>query len=147
PSTALTVGHQYMIAAATQEFFTETELAGTVFIKDEGVVAAPAPAVQTIGVLRDTTCDAAQSLTTGEDYEGMLVQLVDVKTVEERSAGQDFFVAGPYPSNPDSILIDNLATRTFDPTLNQYVTVTGIQDVSFEALGTTFRIQPRNNAD
>jgi hypothetical protein len=147
PSTALVVGHQYLVAGATQEFFTETELAGTVFIKDEGVVATPAPTVQTVHVLRDTTCDASQSLTTGEDFEGMLVKLVDVKTVEERNPGQDFFVAGPYPSNPDSILIDNLATRTFDPALNQYVSVTGIQDVSFEALGTTFRIQPRNNAD
>jgi hypothetical protein len=147
PSTALVVGHQYLVAGATQEFFDETEVAGTVFIKDEGVVAVPAPAVQPISVLRDTTCDSGQSLTTGEDYEGMLVQLVNVKTTEERSAGQDFFVAGPYPSNPDSILIDNLATRTFDPTLNQYVTVTGIEDVSFEVLGTTFRIQPRNNAD
>jgi hypothetical protein len=147
PSTPLVVGRQYVVAGAIQEFFTETEIVSTVFIKDEGVVAVPAPLVETVGVLRDTTCDASQSMLTGEDYEGTLVRLVDVKTVDERLPGQSFFVAGHYPSNPDTILIDNNVPRTFDPAKNQYVTVTGIQDVSFEAAGTTFRIQPRGDSD
>jgi hypothetical protein len=150
PSTALTVGRQYVVAGAIQEFFTETELVGTVYIKDQGVVAVPAPIVQTVGVLRDTTCDSPgpglgtqTHVSTGEDYEGVLVQVVDVRTVDERTAGQSFFVAGPYPSNPDTILIDNNVTRTFDPAMNQYVTVSGVLDLSFG----TFRIQPRGNAD
>jgi hypothetical protein len=143
PTTVLVAGHQYVIAGAIQEFFGETELVSTQFIKDEGVVAAPAPIIQTVGVLRDTTCDAGQSNSTGEDYEGVLVKVVDVRTVDERTAGQSFFVAGPYPSNPDTILIDNNVVRTFDPTKNQYVTVTGVLDLSFG----TWRIQPRSNSD
>ena len=143
PIAPLIVGRQYVVAGAIQEFFTETELVGTVYVKDEGIVAPPAPIVQPVAALRDTTCDAAQSMVTGEDYEGVLVRVVDVKTVEERTAGQSFFVAGPYPSNPDTILIDNNVFRTFDPTINQYVTVSGVLDLAFN----TFRIQPRGNSD
>ncbi len=147
PTNPLVVGHQYVIAGGIQEFFAETEVVGTVYIKDEGVVAPPAAIVQPVGALRDTSCDAAQSVATGEDYEGVLVKVVDVKTVEERSAGQSFLVAGPYPSNPDTILIGNGVARTFDPTKNQYVTVTGVLDVAAAVARTTFRIQPRGNAD
>jgi len=148
PIAALTAGHQYVLAGAIQEFFTETELVSNVYVKDEGVVAVPAAAVQTIGVLRDTTCDALQALSTSEDYEGMLVRVVDVKTTEERTAGQSFGAAGPYPSNPDTILIDNNITRTFDPTKGQYVTVTGVLDLAGTVFaGVQWRIQPRNDAD
>jgi hypothetical protein len=150
PSTPLTIGRQYVVAGNITEFFTETEIVGTVYIKDEGVVAVPSPIVQTIGVLRDTTCDSpgpglgtATHTLTGEDYEGVLVQVVDVKTVDERTAGQSFFIAGPYPANPDTMLVDNNVTRTFDPTKGQYVTVTGVLDLSFSA----WRIQPRGDSD
>ena len=148
PITSLTVGHQYVLAGAIQEFFGETQLTGNVYVRDEGVVAPPAPVVQTIAVLRDTTCDATQSASTSEDYEGMLVRIVDAKTIEERSAGQSFGVAGPYPSNPDTILIDNNITRTFDPTKGQYVTVSGVLEVASTLFaGSPWRIQPRNDAD
>ena len=148
PVAALTAGHEYILAGAIQEFFTETEFVSNVYVKDLGVVAVPAAAVQSIGVLRDTTCDIAQSLSTVEDYEGMLVKVVDVKTTEERTAGQSFGVAGPYPGNPDTILIDNNITRTFDPTKGQYVTVTGVMDLASSVFaGVQWRIQPRNDAD
>src|SRR5262245_6588697 len=107
PIATLVPGHQYILAGGIQEFFTETELVSNVFAKDEGVVAVPAATVATIGQLRDTTCDVAQALTTSEDYENMLVKVVDVKTTEERTPGQSFGVAGPYPGNPDTILVDN----------------------------------------
>jgi predicted extracellular nuclease len=148
PIGALVAGHQYVMAGGIQEFFTETEFVGNVYLKDEGVVAIPAAAVQTVHVLRDTTCDLAQALSTSEDYEGMLVKVVDVKTTEERTAGQSFGVAGPYPGNPDTILIDNNITRTFDPTKGQYVTVTGVMDLASSVFaGVQWRIQPRNDAD
>ncbi len=150
PTNPLTVGREYVVAGQIQEFFTETEVVGTVYIKDNGVVAVPAPIVQSVGALADTSCDSpgpglgtATHVATGEDYEGVLVRVVDVKTVDERTAGQSFFVAGPYPSNPDTILIDNNVTRTFDPTKGQYVTVTGVLDLSFG----TWRIQPRGDSD
>jgi hypothetical protein len=147
PLQAMTVGRQYLLAGGIQEFFGETEVVSNVFLKDEGVVAVPAPAVETITALRDTTCDSGQSLTTGEDYEGMLVRILEAKTTEERTAGQSWFAAGPYPSAPDTILIDNDVARTFDPAINQWCEVTGIMDVGFEAAGTIFRIQPRGDAD
>jgi hypothetical protein len=149
PIASLVPGHQYLLAGGIQEFFTETELVSNVFVKDEGVVAVPAATVATIGQLRDTTCDVAQSLTTSEDYENMLVKVVDVKTTEERTAGQSFGVAGPYPTNPDTILVDNnIGTRTFDPTKGQYVTVTGVLDLASTVFaGSQWRIQPRNDAD
>lgn len=148
PVTPLTVGRQYVLAGAIVEFFGETQMAGNVYVRDEGVVAAPAPVVQTIAALRDTSCDATQSVLNSEDYEGMLVRVVDVKTIEERTAGQSFGVAGPYPSNPDTILIDNNITRTFDPAQGQYVTVTGVLEIASTLFaGSPWRIQPRNNAD
>lgn len=148
PVSALTVGRQYVLAGAIVEFFGETQMAGNVYVRDEGVVAPPAPVVQTIGVLRDTTCDASQSSLNSEDYEGMLVRVVDVKTTEERTAGQSFGVAGPYPTNPDTILIDNNITRTFDPQQGQYVTVTGVLEIASTLFaGSPWRIQPRGNSD
>lgn len=148
PIVALTAGRQYVLAGNIVEFFTETQIASNVFVRDEGVVAVPAPSVQPISVLRDTTCDAAQSINNSEDWEGALVRVVDVKTTEERTAGQSFGVAGPYPSNPDTILIDNNITRTFDPTKNQYVTVTGVlEQASTTFAGVQWRIQPRGDAD
>ena len=38
------------------------------------------------------TCDAAQSITNSEDYEGMLVTLQNVRSDENQTAGQGFFV-------------------------------------------------------
>jgi hypothetical protein len=146
PTTALVRGRQYVIAGAIQEFFTETEMVGTVYIRNEGVVAEPAAVVQTVAVVRDTVCDTPPPTDTGEDYEHMKVQVVDVKTTWEGTPagpGAQFRVAGPYPSNPDTILIDNNIFRTFDPTVGRYVTVTGVLDLSFG----TWRIQPRGNTD
>lgn len=151
PSTALTVGRQYIVAGAIQEFFTETEIVGTVYIKDEGVVAPPAPVIQTVAALSDTSCDnPGPGLGTqthspnGEDYEHVLVKVINVKTTENRAAGQSFFIAQPYPTwSPDTILVDNNVTRTFDPTLAQQLDITGVLDLSFG----TWRIQPRSNSD
>jgi hypothetical protein len=148
PIQNLLVGHQYVLAGAIQEFFAETEFASNVYVKDEGVVAIPAPAVQTVGVLRNNSCDATQSVSNAEDYEDMLVKVVNVTTTEERNPGQSFFVAGPYPSNPDTILIDNNMTRTFDPVLTQRVDVTGILELAGSVnAGSNWRIQPRGNSD
>jgi hypothetical protein len=156
PIASLVPGHQYVMAGGIQEFFTETELVSNVYVRDEGVVGVPAPTVTTIHVLRDTTCDVAQALSTSEDYENMLVRVVDVKTTEERTAGQSFGAAGPYPSNPDTILVDNNigtgtcpgALRCFDPTKGQYVTVTGVLDLAGSVFaGVQWRIQPRGDTD
>jgi hypothetical protein len=144
PSTPLTLGRQYVVAGQIQEFFTETELVGTVYIKDEGAVVPPAAIIQTVAALEDTTCDASQSVLNGEDYEGVLVQVKNVKITEDRLSGQSFFVAQPFPTwAPDTILVDNNVARTYTPQKGFQVDVTGVLDLSFG----TFRIQPRGNAD
>jgi len=148
PVSALSLGHQYVMAGAIQEFFTETEFVSNVYVKDEGIVGPPAAVTQTIHVLRDTTCDVAQALSTVEDYEGMLVKVVDAKILETRTRGASFGIAGPYPSNPDTILVDNNITRGFTPTKGTYVTVTGVMDLASTVFaGSQWRIQPRDSAD
>ena len=148
PLATLTPGRQYLLAGNIVEFFGETQFTSNVFVRDEGAVAPPAAVTQTIAVLQDTTCDATQSILNSEDYEGMLVKLVNVKITEERSAGQSFGVAGPYPTLQDTILIDNNITRTFDPNQGYYVTVTGVLEVASTLFaGSPWRIQPRNDAD
>ena len=78
----------------------------------------------------------------------MLVKVENAKIFQERTAGQSFGVAGPYPANPDTILIDNNITRTFDPNQGYYVTVTGVLEVASTLFaGSPWRIQPRNDAD
>jgi hypothetical protein len=150
PAIPLVAGREYILAGAIQEFFTETEVVQNIFARDLGAVATPAPAIQTVHVLQDTTCDypgpqlgTQTHQTTGEDYEGVLVKVQNVKVLDNRTAGQSFFVAGNYPAYGDTILIDNNVTRTYDPVQFDHLDVTGILDLSFG----TFRIQPRGNSD
>ena len=81
PPIPMTVGHRYLVAGQVSEFdgiSTQianglTEGVNTVYQVDEGVAVIPTARLQTVGVLSDSTCDATQSVRTGEDYEGMLV--------------------------------------------------------------------------
>lgn len=143
PKSPLIAGHQYVFAGAVSEFFGETELTDNAYLKDEGAVTPPTAVVQTIHVLRDTTCDVNQNITNGKDFESQLVRITDAKTLAEHPAGESFSVAGPYPSNPDTILIRHGTPWTFDPTKNQYVSVTGALELNFSV----YRIQPRDNSD
>jgi hypothetical protein len=145
----LDVGRQYTIVTQIQEFFTETQGSGTLYIKDEGPMAPPAPfVISGIGALRDSTCDLAGSITNLEDVEGMLVQVQNVKIVEDRAVGQSFGIAGPDPGFTDSILVDNNVPRTFDPSVQTGVNVTGVfENASSPNFGSQWRLQPRDNND
>jgi hypothetical protein len=147
PILPLTVGHQYLMVSGLQEYFEETETTRNVYVRDEGAVALPAPAVQTVGVLRDTSCDATQSVTNGEDYEGMLVKMRFVKAVQNASApGNGFNVAGPSPTFGDSIHIRNVQSSagwTYQADSMMVLDVAGIQTFSFG----TMQVAPRTNAD
>lgn len=151
PSTPLVNGHKYRIACRVQEFGGETEIVNTVNITDEGVVAVPAPSVQSVADLSDSTCDANQNRNTGEDWEGTLVQVRNVRVVDfntpptDPGPGGSFRVVQPAnnPTAPDTILISAVGGNyTYDPTAGDVRTITGIchQDGSF-------RILPRNDAD
>ncbi|HTK30946.1 MAG TPA: T9SS type A sorting domain-containing protein [Candidatus Saccharimonadaceae bacterium] len=145
PSQPLIVGHQYLIAAQIQEFGGETEANFTAFVQDEGAATPITPLVKTTTVLRDTTCDAAQNLDTGEDYEGKLVKLSYAKIVENRNPGAGFFVVSLSPPlATDTLLVSSSGTSfTFQADSLNVVDVTGI--LRFNS--GTFRLTPRGDAD
>jgi hypothetical protein len=149
PSCALVRDHKYLISGSVQEFpivtsnVSETEVVGTVFVRDEGVYGPLYPDIQTIAVLSDTTCDATQSITNGEDYEEGLVKLAYVKVVNERGAGQTFRVAGPNPSFTDTMSIDSTGTWNFNTDSTHVMSITGHQRL----VGGRWRVAPRSNAD
>ena len=154
PPVPMTVGHRYLVAGQVSEFdgiSTQianglTEGVNTVYQVDEGAATIPTARLQTVAVLADSSCDATQSVRTGEDYEGMLVKVAYVRVAEERESGESFFVAGPSPTFVDTILISNLGTSyTFDPDSAHTVSVTGI--LTFRNGNRPFRIVPRNDAD
>jgi hypothetical protein len=151
PLQPLVNGHRYRIAGRVQEFAGETEITSTVDVLDEGAVAAPTPLVSTVHTLSDTTCDATQSLVTGEDFEGVLVHVDQVRVVAFNTpptdpvAGGAFRVVQPTgPTAPDTILVSALGGRyTFDANPGMVVNVTGV--LHFDT--GTYRILPRSDAD
>lgn len=152
PSQVLVNGHRYRIACRVQEFGGETEIVSTVDILDEGVAPAPTPLVSTVHALSDTTCDAVpNSLTTGEDYEGVLVHVDQVRVVPfntpptDPAPGGSFRVVQPTaPTAPDTILVSALGGRyAFDANPGMVVDVTGVLHSS----SGTFQLLPRSDAD
>ena len=146
PLSPLVTSHRYLLAGAVQEFGNETELTNNSFLKDEGVGTIPAPNVQPVGVLRDTTTDMTQTNLTGEDFEGMLVKVSYVRVVEQRTVGLSFFVAGPNGTFADTILVSNLSGALdgyTPPDSASTVDVTGILHFT----NGTFRICPRGPSD
>jgi len=162
PGPALAVGHRYVLAGAIQDVDGENEGVGLVYAQDLGSGPPALPAVQSVHVLRDTTCDAAQLFLTGQDYEGMLVTLVRVAITATGPAGSSFFVANPGAGAPpaaarlrarrtgvnalpaEQIQVGAMAGKfTFAPDSGQIVTVTGVlrrQDGSFV-------VYPRSEGD
>lgn len=149
PSCPLVRNRKYLIAGSIQEFpvvttnASETEVVGTVYVKDEGLYGALYPDIQTVAVLSDTACDASQSTLTGEDFEEGLVKLAYVKVVNERGAGQTFRVAGPNPTFTDTMSIDSTGTWNFNADSLHIMSITGHQRL----IGGRWRVAPRNNAD
>jgi hypothetical protein len=155
PSCALVKDHQYLIAGSLQEFpvvtsnSSETEVVGTVFVQDEGLFGTIFPDIQTIAVLSDTSCDAAQNITNGEDYEEGLVKLAYVKVVSHPLRvgagvlGRTFRVAGPNPTFTDTMSIDSTALWSTDLDSLHIVSITG----HLRLIGGRWRVAPRSNAD
>lgn len=153
PLGALTVGRRYQFAGQIQEFDGistqipdgETEAVSTVYQVDLGPATQPNPRVQTIHTLVDSTCDAAGTLTTAEDYEGMLVQLSYVKVVENRNAGQSFLVS-TLAASTDTMLVSNQGgAYTYSADSLHTLSVTGI--LNFRNGAFRWRLSPRSDAD
>src|SRR5207249_1196567 len=82
PPAVLTIGHKYRLTGQVQEFFGETEFSNIIDATDLGALAVPSPVTVTVGNAARDTCDYSNSLVDGEDYEGRLVTMSWVKTVQ-----------------------------------------------------------------
>jgi hypothetical protein len=146
PIAPIVQGHQYLFVGQVQEYFGELEALSNVYLRDEGVATTPAAVLQTVAVLKDSTCDSGQSLTTGRDFDAMLVKLSHVKIVSRNGlSGDGFDVAGPYPTYADTMHVTDRgsAMYTFTPDSMDVVDVTGALNWNFGE----FVILPRSNAD
>ena len=146
----MTVGHQYLLACRVQEYYGMTELANPAALIDEGAATVPSPVLQTVGVLNNAACDAAQSVLNAEDYDGVLVRVEYVKVVPFNtdpvlpSPGGSFRVVA-LPAVADTILVSSLGNTypDFTPVVGQLMNVNGILNVD----NNVPRILPRSSAD
>jgi hypothetical protein len=166
------VGHSYLIAANVQEFFGETELNFTTYQIDQGAVTVPdAIPVPVVVAARDTVeasnagggsgYTPPSAVLSGEDYESMLVKLVNVMRVVKHDIptkpGSGFhvadagLVAGTFPdtifcANLNGVLGGNTAADSLNPNYPSefsHVDVVGV--VHYD--NGSFRVCPRNTAD
>jgi hypothetical protein len=127
PIAPLAVGTRYLFAGAVREFQGETEGTNNVYLRDLGTAPIPAAPVQSIRILRDTSCDPTQLFLNGEDYEGMLVTVERVMVAASQPAGASFFVASPgvVPAELIQVAAD-AGNLTFVPDSGKIVTITGV---------------------
>lgn len=154
PPAPLAIGNRYTIAGAAQEFVSETEYAAITYLRDDGPGVIPAPVDLPVYIASKDTCDVNQTLTTGEEYESMLIRLPYVRAFQR-------FV--PHPTNGfhvraitpgfkgDTIFVQNVSNTlgandslnaNYGP-LGMTMSVTGV--LHYE--GSSFRIVPRSPAD
>lgn len=154
PPAPLTNGRRYTIAGAAQEFVSETEYAAIQYIADNGVGVIPTPTSLPVYIASKDTCDSGQSLTTGEEYEAMLIKLPYVRAFQRFVPApiNGFHVRAITPGfKGDTIFVQNLsgalgASDSLNPNygpLGMTMSVTGI--LHYE--GGSFRIVPRTPAD
>ena len=146
PPATLTIGNRYRFVGAIQEFFGETEFTSISIADDLGPAATILPVVQTVANVGRDTCDVANNLVDGEDFEGRLVTLRNVKVVQRFPTlpTNGFHVADQ--SFPDTIFVqnfNNVLTPLVAPALGEVVTVTG--HVHYDS--GSFRVAPRSYAD
>jgi hypothetical protein len=168
PPIGLQVGHCYTIAGACEDFWQETEFAAIVYVVDNGCAFTPTPwSMDPATMALGDPCDATQTTLTPRDYLSNLVKLSRVKVVQYRgntlSNGKNiFYVAGPQPSFPDTIKIENQnnqlgaysAANVNYPAVGKIVDITGVVHYTNNPASPndttnagTFRICPRSAGD
>jgi hypothetical protein len=149
PIAPVQVGTEYLYAGAVQEFGDETELVSSVYVQQVGAAAVPAPLLTTVSQLADVDCDATQSETNGEDFEGVLVSLPYVEVQDrETTPGSNlvrFFdvINLDAGAGADSAAVTDDVLRSPDPEINDTVSLFG--PVGF--FSARYRIRPRGSAD
>ncbi len=146
PPATLTQGRKYRFVGQVQEFFGETEFSNIIIADDLGAGPAISAVTAQVKNVAADTCDFSNALLDGEDYEGRLVTLKNVKVVQRFATlpTNGFHVADQ--SYPDTIFVENfnaVLTPLVAPALGEIVTVTGHVHYS----GGSFRVTPRSYAD
>lgn len=151
PTGPLQPGRRYRISGQLQEFSSSTQMSNVVDVTDLGPGTTLTGLPVTVANAARDSCDSAQSILTGEDYEGMLVKLSYVKVVQKFTPlpNTGFHVAGPNPTFGDTIFVSNLNaalapnTASFvHPPLGMIMTITGSQHYT-----SSYRVCPRNYGD
>ncbi len=146
PPAVLTVGHKYRLTGQTQEFFGETEFSNIIDATDLGALAVPSPVILTVAQASRDTCDVNNTIVDGENFEGRLVTVQHVISVQRFNPPptNGFHIADP--SYPDTMFVENFngVLNPFTaPPLGHRMTITGVVHYS----GGSFRIVPRSTAD
>lgn len=154
PPAVLAVGHTYRLTGAVQEFFGETEFSNIIDATDLGAATTPLPVSIPVIVAARDTCDATNGVNDGEDYEGRLVTLQHVTTVQRFNPPptNGFHVVDGDVANPpttvsvaDTIFIQNY-NNVLDPftapPLGHKMTITGVLHYD----SGSFRVVPANPA-
>ena len=157
PPQALTLGHQYVVAGACQEYYSEIEFAGITYIKDTGTPGVPSAVPLTVAIASLDTCDAAQNITSGRDYLSDLVSLTNVKVVQRypTPTTTGFHVVGPTYTYGDTIYIENQnnvlgpydASNPNYPPVGTLVSVVGCMHYTTNTSTPSFRVCPRTASD
>jgi hypothetical protein len=157
PPVALTLGHEYVISGADEEFYSENEFAAIVKVTDVGNPGVPAPIPLLVGIANRDTCDAGQVMHNARDYLSELIVLKNVKAVRRFNPppSNGFHVAGPAPDYPDTIFCENVNTvlgandtaNVNYPALGSNVNVVGVVHYTTNTSSPSFRVAPRSPAD
>jgi hypothetical protein len=148
PMSPLSPGHKNLLVGSPQDFAGQTEFSSPIYVLDEGTAPIPPPVTVTVGVVAKDTCDVQQNRPSGQDYEGMLVKLSNVRCVTTGPSGASFVVTSSTTSAPgDSIEIEDFdegsPSYTYTPNAAHILDVTGV--VRCDA--GPFRICPRSDSD
>jgi hypothetical protein len=157
PPTALTLGHRYVIAGADEEYYKENEFAAITYVSDKGLVGVPAPVALPVSIANYDTCDANTNLLDGRDYLSLLATLRAVTVVQRYTTlpSNGFHVVGPYPSNTDTVYIENQnavlgansTTNPNYPAVGSLIHVVGLMHYTTNTSTPSLRLCPRSPAD
>jgi flagellar hook capping protein FlgD len=147
PPAVLTIGHKWRLVGQVQEFFGETEFSNIIDAADQGVATVPTPNLIFVKQAARDTCDYLNVLSDGEDFEGRLVTVGDVKVVQRfLTPPTNGFHVVDLRTYPDTIFVENfngVLDPLVSPPLGHAIQLTGVVHYS----GGSFRIVPRNYGD
>ncbi len=135
-SLAFQRGDRVVVCGKVQENYRETEIA--LHFPESAVLQGsrsdmPAPV--------DIATNALQTVTTGEQYEGVLVHVGDGTVLDADIGHGEWMISNGTAA--DTCRVDDYGDYDYLPVLNDQIMVLGIVDFAFG----NYKIEPRDNAD